>query len=67
MKQSKKMSLIEQVTSTAIGLLVSLGAQYVVFPWFGIYATLGDHLGITACFTVVSVARGYVVRRLFNK
>ena len=52
--------------STFIGLIVSFGAQLVFFPLFGLQATLMDNLGLTTCFTGVSLIRSYGVRRLFN-
>jgi hypothetical protein len=66
MRQSRRMSLAEALTSTAIGYGVAVGTQLVVFPAFGLPATLGDSLAIGAIFTVVSIIRGYAVRRLFE-
>ena len=65
--QSKKMSLLETCASTAIGYAVSLLAQFLVFPLFGLTVSLSQNLAIGAIFTVVSIARGYCVRRLFNR
>lgn len=64
--QSRVMSLIEAVTNVAVGFGVATGAQVVIFPIFGLEATLGEHLAIGALFTVVSIARSYALRRLFN-
>ena len=66
MSQSKKHSLFEAITSTIIGYGVAVITQCVVFPWFGLYVPLDQNLMIGAIFTVVSVARSYFVRRLFN-
>lgn len=66
MSQSRRMSLLESVTSTTIGLLVGFGAQLVVFPLFGWHPPLGVNLAITVIFTAISIVRGYCVRRLFN-
>ncbi len=66
--QSRRMSLLEAVTSTAIGLLVAYVTQLVAFPLFGIHGTsTGVHVGLTLVFTGVSLVRGYCVRRLFNR
>jgi len=43
-----------------------LAAQLAVFPIFGIRIQMRDNLLIGAIFTVVSIARSYAVRRLFN-
>lgn len=65
--QSRPMSLVEALTSTAIGFAVAVTTQLIVFPWFGLPATLSDSLAIGAIFTLVSVARSYAVRRLFER
>ena len=64
--QSKKMSLIETVLSVLIGYIVALLSQIVVFPLFDIEVSLIDNLLIGLLFTVISIIRGYYVRRLFN-
>lgn len=64
--QSKKMSLIESVANVAVGYGVALLSQIFVFPIFGIYIPLSDNLKIGACFTVISIARSYLLRRAFN-
>ena len=66
MTQSKKMSLLETLTSTVIGYTIAVSAQVVIFPFFDIHVPLHDNLMIGALFTIVSVVRGYFVRRLFN-
>lgn len=67
MNQSKKQSLTETVISTFIGLAVSLITQIVVFPLYGMEVSFNQNIQITIIFTVVSIARGYLVRRYFNK
>lgn len=64
--QSRRQSMIETAASVAIGYLVALASQLVIFPLFGIHATLSDNLMIGAWFTVISIIRGYFVRRFFN-
>ena len=66
MTQSRRQSAIEAVTNVAVGFGVACGTQAVVFPWFGLEASLGANLGIGAIFTVVSLVRSYLVRRAFN-
>lgn len=65
--QSKKMSIIESVTNTVIGLITSFYLQYFLFPFFGIYINTETNLKITAIFFVISFARSYGTRRIFNK
>lgn len=66
MSQSKLESFIETCLNTAIGFLVALASQIVVFPMVGIHVPLSTNLEVSAWFTVISVARGYVIRRWFN-
>jgi hypothetical protein len=60
------MSLIESLAQVVIGYFVSLGAQLVIFPLFGMRVSLTDNLLIGMCFLIVSLARSYLLRRLFN-
>ena len=64
--QSKKHSLIESLTSTFIGLGINMTAQHLVFPLFGIYIGWDKNFLIAVIFTFISIARGYLIRRLFN-
>jgi len=65
--QTKFHSAVESVVNILIGYLVALGSQIVIFPLFGIQVGLRDNLLIGAFFTVVSLVRSYVLRRVFNK
>jgi hypothetical protein len=64
--QSRKGSLVETCASTAIGFVVSLGLISLVLPAFGYHSTPAHNFWITVIFTVASVVRGYVVRRVFE-
>jgi hypothetical protein len=66
MIQSRTMSLVEAVANVAVGYVLAVVTQIVVFPWFGLDAALGEHLAIGAAFVGVSLARGYLLRRLFE-
>ena len=66
MRQSRLMSLVEAVTNVVVGYALAVGVQIVVFPLLGLQATFGQSLGIGAVFTLVSLVRGYLLRRLFN-
>ena len=67
MSQSRRMSLIETCASIAIGFVVSVIITAVVMPAYGHHVTLADNIQITLIFTVASIARGYLVRRVFNR
>jgi hypothetical protein len=64
--QSRQMSLVESVTNVAVGFAVALGTQLVVFPWFDLEASVGEHIALGSVFTCASIARSYLLRRLFN-
>ncbi|NJO53966.1 MAG: hypothetical protein HC829_03215 [Bacteroidales bacterium] len=66
MTQSRTMSLIESATNVVVGYVLAIATQIVVFPWFGIEAALREHLAIGLAFVGVSLARGYLLRRLFE-
>ena len=65
--QNKKQSLIEAFTNTAIGLVMSFVISIIAYPLLGIKVTLGENLILTAMFCLISIIRGYFVRRLFSK
>jgi hypothetical protein len=65
--QSRKRSITESLTNIAVGMVVAVASQYVIFPMFGIEITFGEHLWITVWFTAISIVRSYLLRRYFNK
>lgn len=66
MAQSKKHSVYESITNVVVGLLVSIVAQMILYPLMGIPVSFNQNLVITAVFFVLSFARGYIIRRMFN-
>lgn len=66
MAQSRGMSLVESLANVAVGFGVAVATQILIFPVFGLHATLGQNLQIGAIFTVVSIARSFALRRLFE-
>ena len=66
MKQSRTMSMVEAATNVIVGYVLAIATQIVVFPWFGLEAALGEHLTIGMVFVGVSMARSYLLRRLFE-
>ena len=67
MKQSRAMSLAESVANVIVGYGVAVVTQILIFPIFGLHATLAQNLKMGLVFTVVSIARSYVLRRLFER
>jgi uncharacterized membrane protein len=49
-----------------VGYVLAIITQIVVFPLFGIVTDLNQHLAIGLAFVVVSLARGFVLRRIFE-
>ncbi len=65
-KQSRRMSLIEALVNIAVGYAVAVAMQILVFPLFGLDASLEENLALGGLFTVASVCRSYVLRRIFE-
>lgn len=64
--QTRLQSLTESLVNVAIGYFVACGSQILIFPLFDIHIPLSDNFLIGAWFTVISIARSYIVRRWFN-
>ena len=67
MSQSRRMSLLEAVSNVAVGYAVAVATQFLVFPAFGLRVGFAENLGIGLIFTAVSLARSYVLRRVFDR
>jgi hypothetical protein len=67
MKQSRTMSMVEDAANVVVGYVLAIATQIVVFPWFGIETALLEHMTIGLAFVGVSLARGYLLRRLFER
>lgn len=57
---------MEAASNTAIGFVLSMITWQLVALGFGIPMPIGENLQITGIFTVVSLTRSYLLRRLFN-
>lgn len=66
MKQSRTMSLVEAVANVIVGYGVAVVTQILIFPVFGLHTSLAQNLKMGAIFTVVSIARSYAIRRIFE-
>ncbi len=65
--QSRAASFAEAGTNVAVGYLVALAAQQLIFPVFAIHTTLAQDSAIAAVFTQVSMLRSFLLRRLFER
>jgi hypothetical protein len=66
MKQSRLMSWVEAITNVIVGYGVAVVTQILIFPIFGLQTTLGQNLAMGGVFTIVSLARSFLLRRLFE-
>ena len=67
MSQSRSQSLAEAVANVVTGYGLAVLVQLSLFPAFGLALGLADSLRIGSVFTLVSLVRGYVLRRLFAR
>jgi hypothetical protein len=67
-KQTRAASLAESLVNVAVGgYVLAVGVTATVLPWlFGIFIPLSSNLAIGLLFTVVSIARSFALRRLFE-
>jgi uncharacterized membrane protein len=65
--QSKKSSFIEAVFNTAIGLITTLIVSPLIYWILGVQISYNQMSGATVLFTIISIARNFIIRRFFNK
>lgn len=58
---------MKATTNIVVGYGVALIAQIIVFSAMGIPVLISQHIQIGLIFTVVSLVRSYVLRRIFNR
>lgn len=66
MKQSKLMSLVESIVSILVGFGISLTAQIYFLPLLGVSISFHQNLTFALIMTVISIARQFVMRRVFE-
>ena len=64
--QTKLESFVEACIGIAIGYVLAVCTQIVVFPIFGVETTLNQQLMIGLAMTGMSITRTYFLRRFFN-
>jgi hypothetical protein len=65
--QTRMASLRESAMNIVVGFGIQWVANYFVLPLFGLHPSIADLFGLGAIFTVISVVRSYVLRRVFEK
>ena len=64
--QTRVDSLMEALTNIAIGSGISLVSWQSIAYAYGLPMPFGENLQITGWFTIISVARQYILRRMFD-
>lgn len=67
MSQTRRQSLLEAIINIVVGFGVNTALNFSVFPLFGWHISARQNLMLGAIYTVVSIARSYGLRRLFNR
>jgi len=66
--QSKLQSVYETAAQVGVGFVVSvLAGQLVIYPAFHIHPGWMGNIALTGAFTVSSIIKQYVVRRVFAR
>jgi hypothetical protein len=60
------MSFVEAVTNIVVGYGLAVFTQIIVFPMFGVHTTLEQNLKTGIIFTLLSIARSFGLRRMFE-
>jgi len=64
--QTRICSLIEACINVLIGFGINFCANMLILPLIGFHITASQNLFIGVLYTIISVARSYVIRRWFN-
>ena len=67
MNQTRLESFIEVCLGTAIGFLISYSAGPLMYAYLDVPYSHTGNLVITGGFTILSIIRGYIIRRWFNR
>lgn len=65
--QSRSWSLVESITNTVTSYIIAVIIGYFVYKAFEVPIDLWTNMKVTACFTLASIIRGYLIRRWFNR
>ncbi len=60
-------SLIESIIDVGSGFLLAVAIQVFIFPFFDLYPSILDSIGIALIFTVISMLRSWVWRSYFRR
>ena len=60
-------SLIESIIDVGSGFILAILIQLFFFPFFGLYPSILDSIGIASIFTVISMTRSWLWRMVFKR
>lgn len=65
--QTRLGSIVEAWANIAVGFSINFAANMLILPLFGFKSlTLGKNFEIGLLYTLISLARSYILRRWFN-
>jgi hypothetical protein len=67
MSQTKLGSFAEAWFNVAVGFGINFLGNIYILPMWGLHPSVNDALMIGVVFTVISVARSYILRRFMNR
>ena len=67
MSQTRTGSMIEKLSDTIFAFCLSVLFAPLFFSLNGLETEVGQNINVVLCFTLLSIIRGYIVRRFFNK
>jgi hypothetical protein len=67
MSQTRRHSAFEAITNVVVGYGINLTANALLFPLFGWHITLAQNIALGVFYTAISLARSYLLRRIFNR
>jgi type IV secretory pathway protease TraF len=65
MTQSRRSSAVEAFLNVVFGFVVSVAANWLILPHYGVSNNLSTSIEIGIWFTFISFARSYILRRSF--
>lgn len=66
MKDTRWKSISETLLNVGVGFMISFASNYVILPAYGLPFNLVSFLEIGFWYTIISIARQYLFRRMFN-
>lgn len=64
--QTRRQSVIETAANYISGFAIAWGMNRYLLPLYGFHVNNSSATSLTVIFTVVSVLRSYICRRIFN-